>query len=262
MATLDDGAFECSRQKQTRFAGNGQWRASLDKLQITLGRIDVGIHLPCVDKSSRNSAIRVSVPIDLDQDETLKYRSLLINMRPVGVRVLLLVAGVFGLAHGQNADPRQINPPFGLYWAEGQKEIAKVLDHAGARVTDKANVQGRDAWTVEGLIQPALKRTILYFGKEKTLVEVELQYQHPGWDLVAYEEFLNSARQRLEALYGPATVLARDRKPEGDIMQTIVGFQWQQQASSIQLFFFSAERNNDDLPIRQRSLPRGLKEWF
>jgi hypothetical protein len=40
-------------------------------------------------------------------------------------------------------------------------------------------------------------------------------------------------------------VLARDKKPEGDVMQTIVGYQWQQQASSIQLFFFSAERNNE-----------------
>ena len=165
-------------------------------------------------------------------------------MRPERVWVLWMVVGILGLAYGQSVYP-QINPPFGLYWAEGQKEIARVLDRAGARIVDKGNVQGRDAWTVEGLIQPALKRTILYFGKEKTLVEVELQYQHPDWDLVAYEEFLNSARQRLEARYGPPTVLARDKKPEGDVMQTIVGYQWQQQASSIQLFFFSAERNND-----------------
>jgi len=166
-------------------------------------------------------------------------------MRPVRVWLLSLLAGFIGLAYGQDTYPRQINPPFGLYWAEGQKEIARVLDRAGARIVDKENVQVRDAWTVEGLIQPALKRTILYFGKEKTLVEVELQYQHPDWDLVAYEEFLNGARQRLEARYGPATVLARDKKPEGDIMQTIVGYQWQQEASSIELFFFSAERNND-----------------
>jgi hypothetical protein len=76
-------------------------------------------------------------------------------------------------------------------------------------------------------------------------VEVELQYQHADWDLVAYEEFLNNARQRLEASYGPATVLAKDKKPEGDIMQTIVGYQWKQRSSSIQLFFFSAERNKD-----------------
>jgi hypothetical protein len=180
-----------------------------------------------------------------DQAEALTYFGLLLDMRSVGVWNLLLLAGLLGIAQGQTNDPRQIGPPFGLHWAEGQKQIATVLDHAGARIVDKEDSQGRDAWTVEGLIQPALKRTILYFGKEKTLVEVELQYQDPGWDLVAYEEFLNSARQRLEDLYGPPTVLARDRKPEGDIMQTIVGYQWQQQGSSIQLFFFSAERNND-----------------
>jgi hypothetical protein len=166
-------------------------------------------------------------------------------MRPVRAWVLWLVAGLLGLADAQPPYSQQINPPFGLYWAEGPKQIAKVIDRAGARIVDKSIVQGREAWTIEGLIQPALKRTIVYFGSEKNLVEVELQYQHPDWDLVAYEEFLNSARQRLEARYGPATVLAKDKKPEGDIMQTIVGYQWQQQSTSIQLFFFSAERNND-----------------
>jgi hypothetical protein len=168
-------------------------------------------------------------------------------MRPVRAWVLWLVAGLLGLADAQPAysQSEQINPPFGLYWAEGQKEIAKVIGRAGARIVDKSNIQGREAWTIEGLIQPALQRTIVYFGSEKNLVEVELQYQHPDWDLVAYEEFLNSARQRLEARYGPATVLAKDKKPEGDIMETIVGYQWQQASSRIQLFFYSAERNND-----------------
>jgi hypothetical protein len=150
-----------------------------------------------------------------------------------------------GLAEGQDSGIEQINPPFGLYWAEGQKEIAQVISRAQARVTDRQTVTGREAWTVEGLIQPALRRTILYFGADKTLVEVELQYEHPEWDLVAYEEFLNSAKKRLEGKYGPPTVLARDKKPEGDVMQTVVGYQWQQPSSSIQLFFYSAERNND-----------------
>jgi hypothetical protein len=40
-------------------------------------------------------------------------------------------------------------------------------------------------------------------------------------------------------------VLAKDKKPEGDVLQTIVGYQWQHPASSIRLFFFSAERHND-----------------
>jgi hypothetical protein len=162
-------------------------------------------------------------------------------------RVVLLVFCIYlvTLAKAQNSSVEQINPPFGLYWAEGQKEIAQVISRAQARITDKQSVMGREAWTVDGLIQPALKRTILYFGDKKTLVEVELQYEHPEWDLVAYEEFLNSARKRLEARYGPPTVLARDKKPEGDVMQTVVGYQWQQPSSSIQLFFYSAERNND-----------------
>jgi hypothetical protein len=155
------------------------------------------------------------------------------------------VASLLGLAGAFPAHSQQIPPPFGLRWAEGQKQITKVIDHAGAHIVDKTTIEGREAWTIEGLIQPALKRTIFYFGSEKNLVEVELQYQQPEWDLVAYEQFLDNARQRLEALYGPATVLAKDKKPEGDIMQTIVGYQWQQPSSSIQLFFFSAERNSE-----------------
>ena len=166
-------------------------------------------------------------------------------MRPVRGWVLWLVAGLLGLADVQPAYSQQIGPPFGLHWAEGQKQIAKVIGHAGAQIVEKTVIEGREAWTIEGLVQPALKRTILYFDHEKNLVEVELQYQQSGWDLVAYEEFLNNARERLEARYGPATVLAKDKKPEGDVMQTIVGYQWRQPSSTIELFFFSAERNND-----------------
>ncbi|MBV9673396.1 MAG: hypothetical protein JO076_11315 [Verrucomicrobia bacterium] len=147
--------------------------------------------------------------------------------------------------YAQAVAPDQINPPFGLHWGENQKQITATMQHAGAKIAQKHNVSGREAWTIEGLVQPALKRAILYFGTEKTLVEVELQYQDPSWDLVAYEEFLKIARDRLQARYGPPTVLARDKRPEGDVMQTVVGFQWQQYASSIQLFFYSAERNTD-----------------
>jgi hypothetical protein len=166
-------------------------------------------------------------------------------MKPLGVWVLWLSSGFFALAVGQEQYSEQIGPPFGLHWAEGEKEVARILTKSGARITAKESVQGRDAWTVEGLIQPALKRTLFYFGSEGSLVEVELQYENPDWDLVAYEEFLNSVRQRLEARYGPQTVLARDKQPEGDVMQTVVGYQWQQKSSSLRLFFFSAERDKD-----------------
>ena len=159
--------------------------------------------------------------------------------------VLWLVTGLVGLAQAEPAHVQKINPPFGLHWEEGKKEIAKVIDRARARIVDKSPIEGRDAWTIEGLVQPALQRTIVYFNRDKDLVEVELQYQHSDWDLVAYEQFLNGARQELEARYGPATVLAKDKKPEGDVMQTVVGYEWKKPSGSIQLFFFSAERNND-----------------
>jgi hypothetical protein len=171
----------------------------------------------------------------------------------IGINVPKLIVGLIVgwtivsavAARAQNVVPDQINPPFGFQWGEPEKDIEKTIDRAQAHIVARDTIRGRDAWTVEGLIQPALKRTVIYFGSEKTLVEVELQYEHPDWNLTAYEDFLNSAKQRLESKYGPPTVLARDKKPEGDVMETVVGYQWQQSGSSVQLFFYSAERNND-----------------
>jgi hypothetical protein len=165
--------------------------------------------------------------------------------RIAGWMIALIWFGGIEPSSAQNVIPEQINPPFGFHWGESEKAIETTITKAEAHIVSRDEVHGRDAWTVEGLIQPSLKRTIIYFGTEKTLVEVELQYERPDWDLVAYEDFLNSARQKLEAKYGPPTVLARDKKPQGDVMETVVGYQWQQPGSSIQLFFYSAERNTD-----------------
>src|SRR6201981_717146 len=157
-------------------------------------------------------------------------------MRPSGVRVFWLSSAFLALALAPKLYSQQIGPPFGLHWAESEKEVARMLEKSGAHITTKESIQGRDAWTVEGLIQPALKRTLFYFGSEKSLVEVELQYESPDWDLVAYEEFLNSARQRLEDRYGPPTVLARDKQPEGDAMQTVVGIHRQGRCGGLRLY--------------------------
>lgn len=167
-------------------------------------------------------------------------------MTRLGIGWMIAVGALLiGQVYAHNPAPEEIHPPFGLYWGQSQKAIEHLMSRARAKIVDRASILGRDAWTVEGLVQPDLKRTIVYFGTAKTLVEVELQYEHPDWDLVAYEEFLSSARKRLEAKYGPPIVLARDKKPEGDVMETVVGYQWQQATGSIQLFFYSAERNAD-----------------
>jgi len=166
-------------------------------------------------------------------------------MRPERTLIIALVAGLTGLADVRPALSQMVDPPFGFYWAAGQKETEKVISRNGARVVGKAIVQGRETWTIKGLIEPALWRTIVYFGTKKDLVEVELDYQHPNWDLVAYKEFLNGILRRLESKYGPATVLGKDTKTHGGTMETIVGYEWQNASGSIQLFFFSAERNSN-----------------
>jgi hypothetical protein len=165
-------------------------------------------------------------------------------MRPKRTLLLSLVAGLIGLADIQPVYSQIVDPPFGFYWSAGQKETEKVIGRNGARVVGKAIVQGRETWTIEGLSQPALQRTILYFGTKKDLLEVELQYQHPNWDLVAYEEFLNGALSRLKSRYGSPIVLAKDQKTQEGVKETLVGYEWRNPSGSIQLFFFSAEHNS------------------
>jgi hypothetical protein len=164
------------------------------------------------------------------------------------LRTVLIICLSFVLLEYLRAQGRlasQIDPPFGLTWAESAKNIEQDLSKAAAKIVNRQVCQGREAWTVEGLIPPALTRTILYFGTEHSLVEVELQYQHPGWDLVNYEQFLEKARTVLEAKYGFPTVLAHDKKPHNEVTETVVGYQWQLADSSILLFFYSAEQNAD-----------------
>ena len=101
-------------------------------------------------------------------------------------------------------------------------------------------VADREAWTVEGLLQQGLKRTVFYF-KNGALVEVELQYQSPDWDILRYDDFMSAVRRRIEQKYGAGTLIAKTRAPEGDVIQTIVGYKWNQNDTAIELIYYSAE---------------------
>ncbi len=139
----------------------------------------------------------------------------------------------------QAAQP--VNPPFGLEWGESAERIENLLKGAKADIVDRHPVgDGRDAWTVEGLIQTGLKRTVFYF-RDDQLVEVELQYQDPSWDVAKYDDFMAQVRRRIEQKYGTGQLIARQREPEGDVMQTIVGYNWDESNTAIQLFYYSAE---------------------
>lgn len=134
----------------------------------------------------------------------------------------------------------EIPPPFGLQWGESGERLTKLLQGAKAQIVDKHMVADREAWSVEGLLQQGLKRTVFYF-RNNALVEVELQYQSPDWDIVKYDDFMSAVRKRIEQKYGAGQLIAKSREPQGDVVQTIVGYKWTQNSTAIELIYFSAE---------------------
>jgi hypothetical protein len=149
--------------------------------------------------------------------------------------VLILLFAAFPVRAAE-----EIKPPFGLQWGESSERLEKLLQGAKATIVERRNVQDKQAWTVEGLVQAGLRRTIFYL-KDDMLVEVELQYQTNEWDTARYDEFMGKVRRTIEQKYGAGQLIARQKQPEGDIMQTVVGYKWNQNNTSIQLFYFAAE---------------------
>jgi hypothetical protein len=147
-------------------------------------------------------------------------------------------------AQTPSSTSEEIKPPFGLQWGESSDRLERLLKGAKAQIVDKHTIEGRDAWTVEGLLQQGLKRTVFYF-RSGQLVEVELQYQSPDWDSAKYNDFMAQVRRRIEQRFGTGQLIARTKGPEGDVTQTIVGYKWNLNNTAIQLFYYCAERNTD-----------------
>ena len=154
-------------------------------------------------------------------------------------RWVIVFLGLFLCGSSLNA--AEVRPPFGLAWGEVQDKLATLLQGAGAKIVQKGKSGARDVWTVEGLLQPRLKRTLFYF-KDNALNEVELQYEDATWDVTHYDTFLGEVRAKVEQLYGPGTLIARQKAPAADVTETVVGYQWRLDNGTMQLFYFSAER--------------------
>lgn len=156
--------------------------------------------------------------------------------------VLLLMLGAMGLL----AIPvparatETITPPFGLVWGLTKERLAGLLKGANAKVVEKRIVSGREVWTVEGLIQTHLYRTVFTF-RNDALTEAELQYQDKDWLDSDYNTFMNQLRMSLESKFGEGKLIARSKSPQGDVIQTLTGYEWVQPGNAIQLVYFSAE---------------------
>jgi hypothetical protein len=136
---------------------------------------------------------------------------------------------------------KEIKPPFGLNWGETQDRLQRLLAGAKATiVTRRRTLDGREAWDVEGLVQTGLRRTVFYFRRGE-LNEVELQYQKEEWDEAKYDDFMGQVRRRIEQKYGAGQQIIRKTAPEGTVMQTVVGFQWNLNNTEIDLYYYSAK---------------------
>ena len=146
---------------------------------------------------------------------------------------------------GAGARAEDIKPPFGLIWGESGERLERLLKNAKATVVEKRQVEaGREAWDVEGLSQAGLKRTVFYF-RAGTLCEVELQYQRENWDQAKYDEYMGQIRRSIEKRFGAGQLIARKTEPEGDVLQTVVGYKWNQNNTVIELFYYSAQNGSN-----------------
>jgi hypothetical protein len=135
-----------------------------------------------------------------------------------------------------------IPPPFGFHWNDSMTKVEQVLLGAKAKIASKERKEKRDVWTVEGLVQPGLKRTLFTF-KEGFLVEVELQYEYPDWSIERYNDRMGEIRRYFDAKFGTGKLVSRSRDTDSDVIQTLVGYQWIVGGTMLELFYFSAQRD-------------------
>jgi hypothetical protein len=137
-----------------------------------------------------------------------------------------------------------IPPPFGFHWNDPMTRLEQVLVGAKAKIISRDRKEKREIWTVEGLVQPGLRRTLFSF-RDGFLVEVELQYEYPDWTIERYNERMGEIRRYFDAKFGTGKLVSRSRDTDSDVIQTLVGYQWIVGGTMLELFYFSAQRDKD-----------------
>jgi hypothetical protein len=136
----------------------------------------------------------------------------------------------------------EIKPPFNLSWGETADRLERLVGAAGGKVTGRRMVRGnREAIEVEGLLQEGLRKTIFYF-KQGILTGVELQYQSDAWTEENYNTRMSDLRRRISERYGEGTQTVRKTERVGinGVTQTVAGYRWTVNSTSMQLVYFSA----------------------
>ena len=209
-----------------------------------MARIRSEIRLRRVDHSGRTRIVAsefslglvVATP-EMRSNSFREIKNRVGNVRRfLGVAIALLISGL--PARGVDDIP----PPFGFHWNDSMTKVEQVLLGAKGKIVTKERKEKRNVWTVEGLVQPGLKRTLFTF-KEGFLVEVELQYEYPEWSIERYNERMGEIRRYFDAKFGTGKLVSRSRDTDSDVIQTLVGYQWIVGGTMLELFYFSAQRD-------------------
>jgi hypothetical protein len=136
----------------------------------------------------------------------------------------------------------EIPPPFGFKWNDLTGRVETLLKGAKARIVTREKKEHNEVWTVEGLVQPGLQRTLFTF-REGFLVAIELQYEYPDWTIERYNERMGEIRRYFDAKFGTGKLVSRSRDTDTDVIQTLVGYQWTVGSTMLELFYFSAQRD-------------------
>lgn len=142
----------------------------------------------------------------------------------------------------------EIRVPFNFQWGESAQRLEESLLKVQARVVERKTVQNRNVLVVEGIPQKLLQRALFYFDSD-SLSEIELHYGDKSWDSVQYATFFDQTRRNIDTKYGMGRVIARQKTREGEILQTLIGYQWVQATTSLQLFLYTAEKGAESLRV-------------
>jgi len=137
----------------------------------------------------------------------------------------------------------ELLPPFGFRWNNSMSYVEAVLKSVKAKIVSRDKKEGRDIWTVEGLVHPGLKRTKFTF-KDRGLYGVELLYEY-DWTIERYNERMGQLRKYFDEKYGTGKLVSRSRDTDTDVIQTLVGYQWMVGDTMLELFYFSAAQGTD-----------------
>ena len=153
--------------------------------------------------------------------------------------ILVVLAGCLAASSLQAVE--EIKVPFNFQWGESAQRLEDSLKRVAAKVVERKQVQNRQCLVVEGIPQRLLQRALFYFDND-SLNEIELHYGDPNWDSIQYGDFFDQTRRNIETKYGIGRVIARQKTRDGDVLQTVIGYQWAQDAATLSLYYYTAEQ--------------------